>query len=100
MSESVLSHLTQLSGCGIVATESEKREMMIIKTTFTDMTDEELMDYMDAILNIERANRRDAAYAKSLADEVADSIDALDIEMDRRYDVFLAGSKRALAHNG
>ena len=35
--------------------------MMIIKTTFTDMTDEELMDYMDAILNIERANRRDAA---------------------------------------
>tara|TARA_B100000749_G_C18323825_1_gene422033 strand:- start:490 stop:705 length:216 start_codon:yes stop_codon:yes gene_type:complete len=71
--------------------------MMIIKTTFTDMTDEELMDYMDAILNVERANRRDVAYAKSLADEVADSIDALNIEMDRRYDVFLAGLAAATA---
>ena len=92
--------MTRSTRCGILLTESEKREMMIIKTTFTDMTDEELMDYMDAILNIERANRRDAANAKSLADEVADSIVALDVEMDRRYDVFLAGSKRALAHNG
>ena len=71
--------------------------MMIIKTTFTDLTDEELMDYMDAILNVERANRRDVAYAKSLADEVADSIDALNIEMDRRYDVFLAGLAAATA---
>tara|TARA_B100000745_G_scaffold281835_1_gene214774 strand:+ start:61 stop:276 length:216 start_codon:yes stop_codon:yes gene_type:complete len=71
--------------------------MMIIKTTFTDMTDEELMDYMDAILNVERANRRDVAYAKSLADEVADSIDAINIEMDRRYDVFLAGLAAATA---
>ena len=59
--------------------------MMIIKTTFTDMTDEELMDYMDAILNVDRANRHNVDYDKTLADEVADSIDALDIEIDRRH---------------
>jgi hypothetical protein len=66
--------------------------MMIIKTTFTDLTDEALMDYMDAILNVERATRGSNAYA-----EVADSIDALDIEIDRRYDVYLAGIASAKA---
>ena len=58
---------------------------MMIKTIFTDMTDEELMDYMDAILNVEKATRGSAAYA-----EVADSIDALDIEMDRREELRFA----------